>query len=136
MIMWLLISSAASSQQFYLRGEVRDESGNPLQNVSIMLHATGYVYHTGVYGSFGILTNRSIDTLTVWLDGYQKQKLAVSPENFISVRLKLTAASITSLKSGKLASLTRGFNFDPKKKWFTGEETYASLIENPFINAN
>jgi Ca-activated chloride channel family protein len=132
----LLISSSAVSQQFYLRGEVRDEAGNPLQNVSIMLHATGHVYHTGAYGSFGILTNRNSDTITVWLDGYLKQKLAVSPENFISVRMKLTAASITSVKTGKLASLTKGLNLESQKKWFTGDETYANIIENNFINAN
>jgi len=101
-----------------------------------MLHATGYVYHTGAYGSFGILTNRNSDTLTVWLDGYLKQKLAVSPENFISVRMKLTASSITSVKIGKLASLTKGLSLESQKKWFTGEETYANIIENNFINAN
>jgi Ca-activated chloride channel family protein len=135
-ILWLLISSAASGQQFYLRGEVRDEAGNPLQNVSILLHATGNVYHTGPYGSFGILTNRNRDTLTVWLDGYQKQKLVASPENFISVRMKLTASSITSVKTGKLASLTKGLGLESQKQWFTGDETYASIIENKFINAN
>jgi len=132
----LLISSATSGQQFYLRGEVRDEAGNPLQNASIFLHATGSVYRTGPYGSFGILTNRNVDTLTVSLDGYLKQKLVVSPENFISVRMKLTASSITSVKTGRLASLTKGLSHESQNKWFAGEETYASIIENNFINAN
>ena len=132
----MLISSATSGQQFYLRGEVRDEAGNPLQNASIFLHATGSVYRTGPYGSFGILTNRNVDTLTVSLDGYLKQKLVVSPENFISVRMKLTASSITSVKTGRLASLTKGLSHESQNKWFAGEETYASIIENNFINAN
>jgi Ca-activated chloride channel homolog len=131
----LLISSAAFSQQFYLRGEVRDEAGNPLQNVSVLLHATGTVYHTGAYGSFGILTNRSVDTLSVWLDGYQKQKLSVSPENFISVRMKLTAASITSVRTGKLASLTKGISREMQRKRLTTDETYANIIENDFTSA-
>jgi Ca-activated chloride channel family protein len=115
---------------------VRDEAGNPLPNVSILLHATSVVYHTGAYGSFGILTSRGADTLTVSLDGYQKQKIAVSPDNYIMVRLKLTAASITFVKTGKLASLTKGLKSEPQKNWLVGEETYTTLIENRFINAH
>src|SRR6266480_4322913 len=66
-LFFLLVGPSLFGQQFYIRGEVKDESGNPLQNVSILLHATGYVYHTGSYGSFGILTSRNGDTLSFWL---------------------------------------------------------------------
>ncbi|TMI93402.1 MAG: DUF3520 domain-containing protein [Bacteroidetes bacterium] len=122
-------------QQFYIRGEVKDESGNPLQDVSILLHATGYVYHTGRYGSFGILTNKSSDTLSFWLDGYQKEKRLVSPDNYVTVRLKLNPTSSSSFHKNKLASFTKGLNKEMQKEWFTGDETYASLLENRFLNA-
>jgi len=131
-----VIGSSLYGQQFYIRGEVKDESGNPLQNVNILLHATGYVYHTGSYGSFGILTNRSIDTLTFWLDGYQKEKRAVSPDNYVTIRLKLMSASSSNIHRNKLASFTKGLNKDIQRQWFAGDETYASIIENRFINAN
>lgn len=132
----IIVGSSLNAQQFYLRGEVKDESGNPLQNVSILLHATGYVYHTGSYGSFGILTNRSNDTLTFWLDGYQKEKRVVSPENYVTVRLKLSASTSSNIHRNKLASFTKGLNKDMQRQWFTGDETYASIIENRFINAD
>ncbi len=132
----LFVGSSLYGQQFYIRGEVKDESGNPLQNVSILLHATGYVYHTGPYGSFGILTNRNTDTLSFWLDGYQKQKRVVSPDNYVTIRLKLNSASSSNIHRNKLASFTKGLNKDIQRQWFTGDETYASIIENRFVNAN
>lgn len=132
---FFLAGSSLSAQQFYIRGEVRDESGNPLQDVNILLHATGYVYHTGSYGSFGILTNRNNDTLSFWLDGYQKEKRVVTPDNYVSVRLKLNPLSSSKSHRNKLASFTKGLSKDIQKQWFTGDETYASLIENHFVSA-
>lgn len=134
-LVFLLAGPSLFGQQFYIRGEVRDESGNPLQNVSILLHATGYVYHTGPYGSFGILTDRSTDTLSFWMDGYQKEKRVVDPDNYVSVRLKLNSTSSSNIHRNKLASFTRGLNKDIQKQWFTGDETYASLVENHFVSA-
>jgi Ca-activated chloride channel family protein len=131
----LSVGSSLYGQQFYIRGEVKDESGNPLQNVNILLHATGYVYHTGSYGSFGILTNRNTDTLTFSLDGYQKEKRVVNPDNYVTVRLKLVSAASSNIHRNKLASFTKGLNKDVQKQWFTGDETYASIIENRFISA-
>src|SRR5215470_16463329 len=88
-LFFLFAGSSLSAQQFYIRGEVKDESGNPLQDVNILLHATGYVYHTGPYGSFGILTSKNTDTLSFWLDGYQTEKKAVNSDNYVTVRMKL-----------------------------------------------
>jgi len=133
---FLTAGLALRGQQYYIRGEVKDESGNPLQNVSILLHATGYVYHTGSYGSFWILTNRNTDTLSFWLEGYQKEKRLVTPENYVNVRLKLNSVSSSNIHPNKLASFTRGLTKEMQKEWFTGDETYASLIENRFVNAN
>ena len=96
-LLFLFAGSSLFAQQYYIRGEVKDESGNPLQDVNILLHATGYVYHTGPYGSFGILTNRKNDTLSFWLDGYQKEKRLVTPDNYVTVRLKLNLVSNTEI---------------------------------------
>ena len=135
-LFFLFFSSSLYSQQFYIRGEVKDESGNPLQNVNILLHSTSYVYHTGTYGSFGILTSKNTDSLTFWLDGYQTEKKAVNADNYVTVRMKLAAASSSNVHRSKLASLTKGLNKDIQRQWFVGDETYASLIENHFVSAH
>jgi Ca-activated chloride channel family protein len=133
---FLLSGSSLFSQQFYIRGEVKDESGNPLQNVNILLHATGYIYHSGSIGSFGILTSRNTDTLTFWLEGYQKEKRLVTPDNYVTVRLKLAPVSRSNIAKTKLASFTKGLAKETQRQWFTGDETYASLIENRFVAAD
>ena len=120
-LFFLFFGSSLYGQQFYIRGEVKDESGNPLQNVNILIQTTGYVYHTGTYGSFGILTNNNTDTLTFWLDGYQTEKKAVNADNYISVRMKLASASSSNVHKSKLASLTTGLNKDVQRQWFLGQ---------------
>ena len=135
-LLFLFSGSSLYGQQFYIRGEVKDESGNPLQNVNILLHTTGYVYHTGTYGSFGILTDQRTDTLSFWLDGYQTEKKAVNADNYVTVRMKLAAASSSNIHQSKLASFTKGLNKDIQRQWFLGDETYASLIENHFVSAH
>lgn len=131
----LLFSSSVKAQQYYLRGEVTDESGNPLQNTTILLNRTGYVYKTGAYGSFGIITNQKIDTLTFSLDGYRSEKLVANADNYTNIKLKLLPANATNVRRVKLASLTKDLSKDEQRKWFAGDETYASIIENKFINA-
>jgi len=123
------------SQQFYVRGEIKDESGNVLQNVTILQHKTGYIFRSGTSGTFGIVTNQQIDTFSFSLDGYQKVKLVVNADNYINVKLKLLPSSSTTVQRDKLASLTRDMEKDEQKSWFTGDETYACILENHFVNA-
>ncbi len=129
------VYSSLYSQQYYIRGEIKDEKGNLLQNVKIFERRTGYVYRSGVYGSFGIVTSYQTDTLNFSLDGYEKQDMAVNADNYVDVRLKLLPATSVSMHRERLASLTKDLQRDEQKKWFTGDETYASLVENHFVNA-
>jgi Ca-activated chloride channel homolog len=124
----------AFAQQYYLKGQVKDEAGHALQNVSIYLHSTGYVYYSGAEGTFGILSNNKVDTITVSYEGYVKQKLVVDAT--VSVDVKLKKAAITKNVQGyRLASLTQNLKREAQQQWFAGDETYASIIENQFINA-
>lgn len=117
-----------------MKGMVRDEAGNALQNATIFLHSSGYLYYSGSEGSFGIITYKKIDTLTVTLEGYQRQKLPVDASSFVDVKLK--KAPITkSSHTNRLSSLTQNLKRETQQQWFAGDETYASLIENQFINA-
>ena len=65
------------SAQYYLRGEIKDEKGNPLPNAKMILHSTGYLYYSGSSGGYGIQITKSIDTLTVSIEGFQEQTVAV-----------------------------------------------------------
>jgi len=130
-----LFNSFLCAQQYYLRGEVKDESGNILQNVTILQHKTGYLFRSGTQGTFGILTNHQVDTFSFSFEGYRAEKLVLNADNYASIRLKLLPANASSNRRDKLSSLTKDLDKEEQKNWYTGDETYASLLENHFINA-
>ena len=126
------LHSIAAAQQFYLKGDVKDETGKPLQNVSILQASTGYLYYSGQDGSFGLVFNRKKDSLSFFVDGYQRQKVYVDATNY--VRIKLKRQQNVSTSRYKLSSLTDNLKREAQQQWFLGDETYASIIENQFIN--
>jgi Ca-activated chloride channel family protein len=123
------------SQQYYLRGEVTDESGNALQNVTILNIHTGYVYKSGSQGAFGISTTQLIDTFSFSLSGYKTERLVTNADNYLNVTLKLLPSSVTNARRDKLSSLIKNMKKDEQRNWFAGDETYASIVENRFVNA-
>jgi Ca-activated chloride channel family protein len=133
-IVVLLLSPLFLLSQYYLRGQVKDEAGNILQNAAIYLHSTGYYYYSTTEGTFTITNDQRVDTITVSHDGYVKQKFKVDANSFIDIRLKRSAfAKSTSVN--RLVSFTQDLKRETQQQWFTGDETYASLVENQFINA-
>ena len=134
-LLCLSLTSPAFCQQFYLRGEVKDESGNPLQNVNILNVRSGYTYKSGSQGSFGIINNQQIDTFNFSLSGYKPERIIANADNYLNVRLKILPATTSTQRQYKLASLTNGMGKEEQRKWFAGDETYASIIENRFVNA-
>jgi Ca-activated chloride channel homolog len=114
---------------------VKDESGNPLQNVTIMNVRTGYMYRSGSQGSFGITTGQRVDTFSFAMDGYRTERLVVNTDNYLTIRLKLLPAGSSTMRQNRLSSLTNGMAKEEQRQWFAGDETYASIIENRFINA-
>jgi len=131
----LLIALPFHGQQFYLRGEVRDESGNLLQNVNIRQFSTGYLFRTGNSGSFGIPSAKGADTLLFTYEGYQKEQVVARPDKYLTLSLKLLPSIASSNKKNRLASLTQDLSRENQRKWYSGDETYASLVENNFIEA-
>ena len=132
----LLAGPSAWCQQYYLRGEVKDESGNQLQNVRIVHLRTGFLYKSGSSGSFGITINQRIDTFSFSHDGYISQKLLVNAENYLSVQLRLAPANRSTARLNKLLSFTRGMAKEDHKNWLAGDETYSSIVENKFVAAS
>lgn len=134
-LFFLLFSSSVFAQQYYVRGEVKDESGNVLQNVIIQQYKTGYIFRTGSAGTFGIVANHQTDTFSFSMDGYQKQCVLVNADNYVYVKLKLLPASMSNARRDKLSSQIKDLGKEEQKTWMTGDETYASLLENHFVNA-
>lgn len=122
-----------SAQKFYFRGEVQDEAGNPLPNVTIQPQKTGYLFKTGASGTFGIVLENSTDTLSFSLEGFCKTNMLASADNYIRIKLKKMSSS--AVRRDKLLSLTKDLRREDQKEWYTGNETYASLLENHFVNA-
>lgn len=123
-----------NSQSHYLRGEVKDESGKALQNVTILNKRTGYTYKSGGAGTFGIIQTQQKDSFLFSLPGYIEVQLYLDADKYASVKLKAATGKINNTNVPKLASFTAGLARRDQKKWFAGEETYASLVENGFIN--
>jgi Ca-activated chloride channel family protein len=130
-----LIALPFHGQQFYLRGEVRDEGGNLLQNVNIRQQSSGYLFRTGNSGSFGIISAKESDTLIFTYEGYQPEQVLVKADKYLKLNLKLLPAIASSFKKNRLASLTKDLSRENQKKWSSDNETYASLVENNFIDA-
>ena len=130
-----MLSSSLFAQQFYARGEVKDEAGNLLQNVTILQHKTGYVFRSGTAGTFGIVANQQLDTFSFSLEGYQKERILVDAEKYLSVKLKHLTGAAANNRRDKLSSLTKDLAKEEQKNWFSGDETYASILENRFVNA-
>lgn len=112
---------------------MRDEGGQPLQNVTILLHSTGYKYFSGATGSFGIVTRHQVDTLTFILGGYQKQVVVAQGPLQLVVLKKLPSSKVG--REFTLASFTKDLKRETQRQWFVGDETYASLVENGFVSA-
>jgi Ca-activated chloride channel family protein len=129
---FLFIITAQS--QYYLRGEIRDEKNNLLSNARILLHSTGYVYSSGSSGSFGIMTTRHVDSITVSLDGYQALSIKLETATFHSLVLK-TLFTSANLQKNRLLSFTRNLKPGERRNWTVGTETYNSLLENDFVLA-
>lgn len=128
------ILNISACAQFYLRGEVRDESNNYLPNVKILLHSSGYLYHSGSQGEFGIPMPQSGDSLTLNAEGYQPLTIRVDATNYQNIQMKLLFHPPVAPKK-RLLSLTKDLKAADWRGWTLSGETYSSLVENVFIPA-
>jgi Ca-activated chloride channel family protein len=133
LILLLLFTSISASAQFYLRGEVKDEKDNSLPNARILLHSTGYVYSSGGSGSFGIIIQKKVDSITVSLNGYQQVSIAVDAGRYQVISLKLLYTTV-SLQKNRLLSFTKDLQLKDRANWIATGESYSSLIENEFLS--
>ncbi|MEY3590495.1 MAG: hypothetical protein RLZZ466_1015 [Bacteroidota bacterium] len=130
-----LLSQWGIAQEYYIRGEVRDLSGNPLQNVQIRQSSTGLLFRTGTWGSFGFSSRIQSDSLQFSLEGYRTELIVSKGVEFLRIILRPLPAGSRQPERTRLASRTSNMTREEHKKWFTGEETYATLLENNWVRA-
>lgn len=124
-----------ANAQYYLRGEVKDEKKQYLQNVKIMLHSTRYIYYSGTSGGFGITCRNLSDSITLILDGYETKSFAVKTDVFQQITLKALSSNSTKNRQ-KLISITKDQNFSSTYNWYVSDESYFSLVENEIVDVN
>ena len=81
LVIYLFVLSVAesASAQYYLRGEIKDEKNQGLQNARIFLQSAKTIYYSGTYGGFGFNIAKLHDSLTINLDGYATKCVRVKP---------------------------------------------------------
>jgi Ca-activated chloride channel family protein len=131
--MLVLLASTANAQ-YYLRGEIKDEKNQPLQNAKILLHSNKHYYFTGAYGGFGITTNMLNDSLTICVDGYEPQTVKVNSEQWQYISMKILPSNVSSNRP-RLISVTKNLDRTSKVRWYINDETYFQLVENEYVNA-
>ncbi|HUQ67245.1 MAG TPA: von Willebrand factor type A domain-containing protein [Flavitalea sp.] len=134
LILVILIHTSASSQ-LYLRGEIKDENNNPLPNAKILLHSSGYLYYSGSMGSFGINLPERYDSITISISGYQSVVARVDATKYQDIRLKLLYTTL-SVQKNRLLSITKNLQLKDRTNMIAGGETYNSIVENEFVEAN
>lgn len=130
-----ILSAFTARSQYYLRGEIKDEKNQPLQNAKILLHSCNRIYFTGSTGGFGITTNVQMDSVSISLDGYEPRSVKVNAELWQNITLKISPSNVNSNRP-RLISVTKNLDHTCKVKWFIDNETYFQLVENEYVKAD
>lgn len=135
LVIYLFVLSVAesASAQYYLRGEIKDEKNQGLQNARIFLQSAKTIYYSGTYGGFGFNMAKLYDSLTISLDGYETKSVRVKTDQWQVIILKLSEDRASKNKP-KLISITKDIRETSRYNWFTEDETYFQLVENNFVN--
>ena len=136
-LLFLLIIHSSLYSQYYITGELQNDQGEKLQRVRIVVHSTGLIYYTGVQGDFGIISSRLYDSLTFTLDNYETVTSFVKATDYLKITLKMLPNAVKQKKNLKnhLVSYVKNPKIDFNSDWTVADETYSSLVENPFIQA-
>ena len=121
-----------ASAQYYIKGDVKDENNQPLQNVKIYMPATRTLYYSGFSGGFGIPSINLYDSLIFSLDGFSTQALKIKTDVYQQIILKGLPA-IANLQKQKLISFSVNKDGPVFPASFYKSESYSNLVENDFI---
>jgi Ca-activated chloride channel homolog len=122
--------SSSAQAQYYVRGHVKDVKGNFLTDVNITLVSKNQLqYKSGSDGSFGIPSNKLIDTLIFEFEGFETKKLAINTKQFVEAVLIMLPETLSSLKT-KLNSQTKKNTNNANTNIYSFGESYTAVVEN------
>ncbi len=122
--------------QYYLKGEVRNDKGETLQNIKFTVASKGsFPFYSGSSGTFGIPTRLKVDTITFYADGFDTLKAAVVTTEFKTFVLKQSNRQ-AKLSTLQLLSLTTDLAPTIPESIEQEGETYTSTVENAFVAAS
>jgi Ca-activated chloride channel family protein len=121
--------------QYYLTGTTLEDSAKPAVHVSMLLQSNKMMYRSGASGDFGIPSQNKVDSVICWADGYDTTRhiLYHGRRNLLVLKLSERAKESNSEK-GRLANLTQNLIKDSEPYYPSTGETYAVLVENPWVN--
>ncbi len=124
-----------TSAQYYIRGEVKDEKNQSIQNVKIFMPATRSLFYSGTTGGFGIPSSNLYDSLIFSSDGFETKAIKVKCTEYQEITLKMLSTNV-SVKKPKLVSITIGSEGHIYPTAYYRDESYSSLVENEFIKSS
>ena len=130
-----LLFVLSAKAQYYLRGEIKDEKNQSLQNVKILLNSDKNTYYSGSSGGFGITVSELYDSITLSLDGFETKGIKLKTDVLQQITMKTLASNISKGRQ-KLISITKDQQFSSTYSWFVNDESYFSLVENETVSVN
>lgn len=121
--------------QYYIRGEVKGDNNQPIQNVKIWRPSTKSIFYSGITGGFGIPSSVLHDSLEFSADGFETKLMKIKCDEYQNIRLHRLPATVIN-KKPKLVSLTLGSGGHIYPKAYYGDETYSNMLENEFVNSS
>ncbi len=121
--------------QYYIRGEVKDEKNQPLQNVKIWRPSTKSIFYSGMTGGFGIPSRMQYDSLEFSADGFATQLLKIKCDDYQEITMHRLPATAINKKS-RLISITVGKEGHIYPTAYYQDETYRTLVENDFVKCD
>ncbi len=131
----MLAFSVQVFAQYYIKGDVKNQSNEPLQNVKIYLPSTRSVYYSGIKGGFGIPSSNIYDSLLLSKDGYISQGIKIKTDTYQSLVMASLPIKSNTQKQ-KLISLTTGTQGALYPMANYDGESYSNLVENDFIKTD
>ncbi|HMG81783.1 MAG TPA: von Willebrand factor type A domain-containing protein [Ferruginibacter sp.] len=128
-----LVIICNTTAQYYIRGDVKDEQGQPIHNVNVILLSNKQLYLSGTSGEFGINATSLTDTLSVDLDGYQSQIIPVKTTDYQKILLKALPSNKSETKKTLLSVSTDPTGLS-KYTWHIDDDSHFSVIENTTAN--
>jgi len=129
LLLFFILVILKANAQYYLRGEIKDDKNQALQNVRILLNSDKIIYYTGTFGGFGISCSTNVDSITISIDGFETKGLSVKTDIFQQVTLKPLLINDNKNKR-QLTSISKNQTFSSNYSWVLGDESYSSIVEN------